>query len=64
MRSLERIIKKPSQYSLADLRINLRFSIPCLWNSDFTEEGLRNIFADCLKEHSLCKSTMLQFKKE
>lgn len=40
MHSLEGVIKNPSQYSLADLRINLRISIPHLWNSDFKEEGL------------------------
>ena len=38
MQSLRRMIKYPFQYLLADL--NLRFSIPCLWNSDFKEEEL------------------------
>lgn len=51
MDSLEEMIKNLSQYSLADL--NLRFSMPCLWNLDFKEEGLMNVFADCLKDHNL-----------
>lgn len=53
MHSLEGMIKNPSQYSLADLRINLRISIPHLWNSDLKEEGLMNVFAGCLKKYSM-----------
>lgn len=40
--SLEGMIKNPSQYSLADLRINLRISIH-VYGIYFKEEGLMNI---------------------
>lgn len=49
IQSLEGMIKNPVQYSLADLI--LRLSIPCLWNSDFKEEGLTNIDVAYLKEY-------------
>lgn len=51
LHSLERMIKNPPQFSLADL--SLRFSISCLWNLDFKEEGIMNMFADYLKEDSI-----------
>lgn len=57
MHSLEGMIKNLSQYSLADLRINLRISIPHLWNSDFKEEGLMNGLAECLKKYSIEQKT-------
>lgn len=64
IQSTEGMMKKPSQYSLADLQINLRFSIPCLWNSDLKEDRLMNILAVCLKQYNLCKSTILQLKEK
>lgn len=63
MYSLKGMIKNSSQYSLADLRIYLRISIPCLWNSDF-KEGLMTMFAECLKNSIGKKNSSVRERKQ